>query len=89
MASITDVEENVNFEIVTGTGEILQDFSATGKERPWQLHKRENLRLVELYKKAKEKDINLITASRLFDLEHCGDTLTFLKNAFKYIVCCY
>ena len=81
MASITDVEENVNFEIVTGTGEILQDFSATGKERPWQLHKRENLRLVELYKKAKEKDINLITDPRLFDLEHCGDTLTFLKNA--------
>lgn len=81
MASITEIEENVNFEIITGTGEILQDFSSTGKERPWVVHKKENLRLVEIYKIAKAKNINLISDSRLFDLEHCGDTLTFLKNA--------
>lgn len=81
MASITEIEENVNFEIITGTGEILQDFSSTGKERPWVVHKKENLRLVEIYKIAKAKNINLISNSRLFDLEHCGDTLTFLKNA--------
>ena len=81
MNSITEFYQDVNFEITTGTGEILQDYSYTGKERPWTLHKKENLRLVELYKRAKEKDINLITDSRLFDLEHCGDTLTFLQNA--------
>lgn len=81
MNSITEFYQDVNFEITTGTGEILQDYSSTGKERPWTLHKKENLRLVELYKRAKEKDINLITDSRLFDLEHCGDTLTFLQNA--------
>lgn len=81
MNSITEFYQDVNFEITTGTGEILQDYSYTGKERPWTLHKKENLRLVELYKRAKEKDINLITNSRLFDLEHCGDTLTFLQNA--------
>lgn len=81
MNSITEFYQDVNFEITTGTGEILQDYSSTGKERPWILHKKENLRLVELYKRAKEKDINLITDSRLFDLEHCGDTLTFLQNA--------
>ena len=81
MNSITEFYQDVNFEITTGTGEILQDYSSTGKERPWTLHKKENLRLVELYKRAKEKDINLISDSRLHDLEHCGDTLTFLKNA--------
>lgn len=80
MASITEIVTDVNLEITTGTGEILQDFSSTGKERPWILHKQENLRLVELYKIAREKNINLINDSRLLDLEHCGDTLTFLKN---------
>lgn len=81
MASITEFYQDVNLKITIGTGEILQDYSSTGKERPWVLHKKENLRLVELYKRAKEKDIILITDSRLFDLEHCGDTLTFLQNA--------
>ncbi|MFR1621106.1 protein rep, partial [Megamonas funiformis] len=71
----------VNLETTTGTGEILQDFSSTGKERPWKLHKQENLQLVKIYKTAREKNINLITDSRLFDLEHCADTLLFAENA--------
>ena len=35
MASITEIEENVNseLELITNTGEILQDFSNTGKKR--------------------------------------------------------
>ena len=83
MASITEIEENVNseLELITNTGEILQDFSNTGKERPWKLHKQENLRLVEIYKMTKEKKLNLISDSRLFDLEHCADTLLFMQNA--------
>lgn len=79
MKSITKFEQNVNFKLVTGTGEILQDFSSSGKERPWKIHKQENLRLVEIYKLAKHE--RLISDSRLFDLEHCGDTLLFVKNA--------
>lgn len=83
MKSIAENIENVNFnlETTTGTGEILQDFSTTGKERPWKLHKQENLRLVEIYKMTKEKRLNLISDSRLFDLEHCADTLLFMQNA--------
>lgn len=80
MASITEFYQDVNLEITTGTGEILQDFSSTGKERPWKLHKQENLQLVKIYKTAREKNINLITDSRLFDLEHCADTLLFAEN---------
>ena len=80
MNSITEFYQDVNLEITIGTGEVLQDYSSTGKERPWKLHKKENLRLAELYKKARIKDINLISDSQLFDLEHCGDTLTFLQN---------
>lgn len=81
MASITEFYQDVNLETTTGTGEILQDFSSTGKERPWKLHKQENLQLVKIYKTAREKNINLITDSRLFALEHCADTLLFAENA--------
>lgn len=81
MASITEFYQDVNLETTTGTGEILKDYSSTGKERPWKLHKQENLRLVEIYKMTKEKKLNLISDSRLLDLEHCADTLTFLQNA--------
>lgn len=82
MKSIAENIENVNFnlETTTGTGEILQDFSSTGKERPWKIHKQENLRLVEIYKMTKEKKLNLISDLRLFDLEHCADTLLFVEN---------
>lgn len=85
MTIVIKLDKNVNFfkelKLTTETGEILQDFSKTGRERPWELHKLENLRLVELYEKARIKDINLISDSRLFDLRHCADTLTFLENA--------
>ena len=81
MASITEFYQDVNLETTTGTGEILKDCSSTGKERPWKLHKQENLQLVKIYKTAREKNINLITDSRLFDLEHCADTLLFAENA--------
>lgn len=81
MASIQKNYQDVNseLELIMNTGEILQDFSSTGKERPWKIHKQENLRLVELYKMSKER--NLISDSRLHDLEHCADTLVFLQNA--------
>lgn len=81
MVSITEFYQDVNLETTTGTGEILKDYSSTGKERPWKLHKQENLQLVKIYKTAREKNINLITDSRLFDLEHCADTLLFAENA--------
>lgn len=80
MASITEFYQDVNLETTTGTGEILKDYSSTGKERPWKLHKQENLQLVKIYKTAREKNIDLITDSRLFDLEHCADTLLFAEN---------
>lgn len=83
MASIQKNYQDVNseLELIMNTGEILQDFSSTGKERPWKIHKQENLRLVEIYKMSKEKDLNLISDSRLHDLEHCADTLLFMQNA--------
>lgn len=81
MKSIAENIENVNLETITKTGEVLQDFSSTGREKPWVMHKQENLRLVEIYKMTKEKKLNLISDSRLFDLEHCANTLLFMQNA--------
>lgn len=59
MASITEFYQDVNLETTTGTGEILKDYSSTGKERPWKLHKQENLQLVKIYKTAREKKYKL------------------------------
>ena len=80
MKSITKFEQNVNFKLVTGTGEILQDFSSTGKERPWKIHKQENLRLVEIYKLAKhERLISACLPSFIFFIENI-DFLSLIKK---------
>ena len=67
----------------TGTGEILSDPRKNGKERPWKMHKVNNLKLHELYKKALVLDNNLITENRLQSLEQCGDNLLFSVNDKK------
>ena len=67
-------------DIETGTGEILSDKRKNGKERPWKMHKVNNLKLHELYKKALVLDNNLISESRMKSLEECGDNLLFSVN---------
>ena len=64
----------------TGTGEILSDPRKNGKERPWKMHKVNNLKLHELYKKALVLDNNLISESRMKSLEECGNNLIFSVN---------
>ena len=41
--SIADNGAEVNLETITGTGEILEDTSASGRKRPWSKHKMSNL----------------------------------------------
>ena len=67
-------------DIETGTGEILSDKRKNGKERPWKMHKVNNLKLHELYKKALVLDNNLISESRMKSLEECGNNLLFSVN---------
>lgn len=58
---------NINFVIDVRHGKVLSDKGSTGKERPWRLHKLENIRLVQLYKSARHRE-RLISDARLFDL---------------------
>ena len=67
-------------DIETGTGEILSDPRKNGKERPWKMHKVNSLKLHELYKKALVLDNNLISESRMKNLEECGNNLLFSVN---------
>lgn len=76
---IADIPHAVN-EYVTGTGEILEDKSGTGKVRPWSERKMQNQQLVELYERARVIDDTLITDTRLDALKDCASWLLFGEN---------
>lgn len=65
---------------VTGTGEILEDVSRTGRKRPWREHKMAKIGLIELFHLG-EKHGHLLSESRMKDLEECADELLFLQDA--------
>jgi plasmid rolling circle replication initiator protein Rep len=70
----------VNIKTVMGTGEILEDTSASGRERPWSKHKMNNIELVKLFETAKAIDETILTDSRMDSLRHCSDVVTFLQD---------
>ena len=65
---------------VTGTGEILEDVSRTGRKRPWREHRMAKIGLIELFHLG-EKHGHLLSESRMKDLEECADELLFLQDA--------
>jgi plasmid rolling circle replication initiator protein Rep len=74
-------EQEKQIPIAEATGEKLADYSATGKKRKWDLHKQNNLKLVELYKQAIKISPNVISPKRLQDLEDCASQLEYLQDA--------
>lgn len=74
-------EQEKEIPIVEPTGEKLTDYSATGKKRKWDLHKQNNLKLVELYKQAIKINPNVISPKRLQDLADCASQLEYLQDA--------
>ena len=80
-SSIADNGAEVNIETITGTGEILEDFSPTKRERPWSKHKMSNQKLVKLFEKAREIDETVLSDSRLRSLSQCADTVLFMEDA--------
>ena len=79
--SIADNGAEVNIETITGTGEILEDTSATGRKRPWSKHKMSNQKLVKLFEVAREIDETVLSDSRLRSLSQCADTVLFMQDA--------
>lgn len=79
--SIAEEWEQVNIETVMGTGEILKDTSASGRERPWGKHKMSNMELTRLFEIARTIDETILTDSRMDSLRHCSDVVTFLQDA--------
>lgn len=66
---------------VTGTGEILEDVSRTGRKRPWREHRMAKIGLIELFHLGEKKHGHLLSESRMKDLEECADELLFLQDA--------
>ena len=73
-------EQEKEIPIVEPTGGKLADYSATGKKRKWDLHKQNNLKLVELYKQAIKISPNVISPKRLQDLADCANQLEYLQD---------
>lgn len=74
-------EQEKQIPIAESTGEKLVDYSATGKKRKWDLHKQNNLKLVELYKQAIKINPSVISPKRLQDLADCASQLEYLQDA--------
>lgn len=74
-------EQEKQIPIAEPTGEKLADYSTTGKKRKWDLHKQNNLKLVELYKQAIKINPNVISPKRLQDLADCASQLEYLQDA--------
>ena len=74
-------EQEKQISIAEPTGEKLVDYSATGKKRKWDLHKQNNLKLVELYKQAIKINPSVISPKRLQDLADCASQLEYLQDA--------
>ena len=66
---------------IKGTGESLEDVSATGRKRPWKEHKMSSIHLAELFCFTEKKYGRLLSASRLQSLKECADALWFLQDA--------
>lgn len=59
------------------TGEILQDISRTGRERPWKLHKSNSLLLSESYYRIGKKRCSEVFLSKSERVRECGSSLKF------------
>ena len=77
---IAKQEQEKQIPIAEPTGEKLVDYSATGKKRKWDLHKQNNLKLVELYKQAIKINPSVISPKRLQDLADCASQLEYLQD---------
>lgn len=87
MAIINQIVKDVKIndvEMITDTGEILIDIGKNGREKEWNVHKRNNIRLATFVKKY-NAERHILTNKRLEDLEHCADNLMFanLSNGTK------
>jgi plasmid rolling circle replication initiator protein Rep len=75
MKELDDLEE------IRGTGEILEDYSGTGKKIKWEKYKHNNEILFRLYEMAKEKDDDFATERKLESVYCCGHELIFAVDA--------
>lgn len=74
-------DKEMELEREEGTGEILTDTDVKGKERPWKMHKKESVRVADLFEKARLIDGGIISDSRLQSLKDCASALVFAADS--------
>ena len=79
-SQISFVSGKEDIPVIRDTGEILVDISSTGKTRNWSEKKKMNLELVKIFEYARGKDKEIITPSRLNQLEECGSYLKYAET---------
>ena len=74
-------------EVITGTGEVLTDKSASGKIRDWEGKKKMNLELVNILQALQIQNPSLVSNSRLNQIESCANVLfVYGENPLKCLV---
>lgn len=79
MAILSDHEEFINNEFISGTGEVLRDVSSTGKVRRWEKKKGDSLKVTDLFSMAREVYPDIITENNFNNLMNCGSILKFAE----------
>ena len=83
MDNVTQAKNNVkqnnmnDIPLIEGTGEVMQDISSSGRVRPWAQYKKDNAKILELYKIARELDTIIMSDSRMVQMNDCASTLLF------------
>ena len=78
IAETTPIDnKNLPLELIEGTGEVLHDTSASGRERPWGRHKMGNEKLFLLYEGARARELVRVSDGRMIDLKECANEVVF------------
>jgi len=78
IAELCDFDnEKLTLDLIKGTGEILHDTSASGRERPWARYKRGNEKLFALYEEARAQGLVRVSDGRMVDLKGCASYVLF------------
>lgn len=71
-------------ELIRGTGEILEDYTSTGKKVKWAEYKIDNGKIYKIYERIKDEiDEDIMSESRLESVYVCADDLFFVVDKDK------
>ena len=74
------INSGIEIEVIEGTGEILIDVTSSGRTRKWSEKKEMNRELVEILKEFRNRYPELLSWTRLIQVEECANYLKYEKR---------